>query len=221
VIALAVVAIACGRADAPVDFTDPLTGPASRYLSIPFDKYALTPEGLQRSDSTSRTSNGLDRPIVKTRSGAYLSRDFVFEVSVRVPPDHGDIAFVGFGAARSNPLVDNEPTSAFVVRIHNLPSMPHFNIDAAVAVPNERGTIFNNHFLYLENMGSYRPGESMRFRIERVGDRLTLAAIDVPGASRTLSIKKYPGLFDSPDAYLFVANSAEGTTFSNFSVRKP
>lgn len=198
-----------------------MTGPVSPALLVRFEKYGLTPEGLLRTDSTSGTANGLDRPIVKTRSGGYLSRDFVFETGVQIPPDHGDIAYVGFGAAQSNPLIDNEPTSAFLLRIHNLPSMPHYNIDAAVAVPNASGTIFHNNYVYLEKIGDYRPGQLMRFRIERAGDRVTLSAIDVPGASRSFSLKKYPGLFDDSDAHLFVSNSAEGTIFSNMSVRKP
>lgn len=211
----------CAAALPPADFVDPFTGPVSRFFLVPFEKFALTPEGLLRTDSTSRTSNGLDRPIAKTRSGRYLSRDFVFEVGVQIPPDHGDIAYVGFGAAQSNPLLDNEPTSAFLLRIHNLPSMPHYNIDLAVAVPNASGTIFHNHYVYLDKLGDYRPGQLMRFRIERTGDRVTLSAIDVPNGSRTLSLKKYPGLFGNGDAYLFVTNSSEGTTFSDASVRRP
>jgi hypothetical protein len=214
-------AIGCSSGPGAVDFKDPLTGPISQTLQIPFDKFALTPEGLLRTDSTSGTTNGVDRPIVKTRSAGYLSRDFRFDVTVTIPPDHADIAYVGFGAARSNSLVDNEPTSAFVLRIHNLPSMPHYDIDAVVSVPNASGTIFHNHFAYSEKIGEYRRGESMAFRIERIGDRVTMSVVGLADSARTLSLATYPGLFSESEAHLFFTNSAEGTTFSNLSVTRP
>ena len=61
---------------APIDFTDDLRGPTSSNLSIPFDAYSLTPEGLLRSKAATGRSFGSDRLVVRTLSGGYASRDF-------------------------------------------------------------------------------------------------------------------------------------------------
>ncbi len=203
-----------------VDFVDTLTGPDSPALSIPFDKFALTPAGLVRTNSGSGTANGIDRPIVKTVSGRYLSRDFVFEVDVTIPPSHGDIAYVGFGAARPNRVHDNEPTSAFLFRIHNLPDMPFYAIDIAVGVPSG-GAGFRGYYRSLDRLGPYTPGRPMRFRIERRGANLTMSIPDLAGQSREFSLPQFVDLFDSSNAYLFLSNSSEGTAFNNLSVKAP
>ncbi|MDQ3068445.1 MAG: hypothetical protein M3R55_01795 [Acidobacteriota bacterium] len=114
-----------------VDFSDALRGPASPNLSIPFDAYALTPEGLSRVDSASDRENGADRPMVKTVSGAYLSRDFVFDVDVTIPPGVQDIAFVGFGLGDQSPAMSMEPAGAFLIRIHHLPNVDVVHLAAA------------------------------------------------------------------------------------------
>ncbi|MFM8534781.1 MAG: hypothetical protein ACKOEC_14550 [Acidimicrobiia bacterium] len=43
----------------------------------------------------------------------------------------------------------------------------------------------------------------------------------LPGASRTLDVAKFSGLFDNASAFLFMSNSSEGTTFQNASLREP
>jgi len=213
-------AIACARGSEPADFNDPLTGPVSPPLSIPFEKYALTPAGLLRKDSESGTENGLERPLVKTVSGDYLSRDFVFEIDVTIPADHGDIAFVGFGSARSWLEGDNEPTDAFVFRIHNLPGTPYYGIDLALADP-DGGRGYRNRYRVFERIGDYTPGKPMRFQISHKAGVVTLAIPALPGASMSFSRDQYDGLFDASAAHLFFGNSSEGTTFTNASVRKP
>ena len=211
-------AITCTRGLQPVDFDDPLTGPVSPALSIPFDKYVLTPAGLLRQHSESGTENGIERPIIKTLSGDYLSRDFVFEIDVTIPADHGDIAFVGFGAARNHLEGDNEPTDAFVFRIHNLPKTSYFAIDLALADP-DGGAGFNNRFRMLERLGEYTPGKTMRFQIAHKAGTVTLAIPALPGASRSFPPPRYDGLFEASAAHLFFANSSKGTTFKNASLR--
>lgn len=205
---------------AAVDFVDALTGPASPALAIPFDKYALTPAGLVRSSAGSGTQNGIDRPVVKTASGRYLSRDFVFEVDVTIPASHGDIAYVGFGAARTNPKMDNEPTSAFLFRIHNLPDMPFYGIDIAVGVPSG-GSGFRDAYLSFDRAGVYTPGRPMRFRIEHRAGVVTMTILGPATVSRAFTLAQFADLFDAANAYLFLGNSSEGTTFRNASLRTP
>lgn len=204
---------------AAIDFVDDLTGPESPAFRIPFDKYALTPTGLLRTSAGSGTQNGIDRPVVRTVSGKYLSRDFRFEVEVTIPASHGDIAYVGFGAGRNNPALDNEPSSAFLFRIHNLPDVAFHGIDIAVAVPSG-GKGFQNAFLSFERVGAYTPGRPMRFRIEHRGGVVTMTLPDL-NVSRAFTFAQFADLFDSSNAYPFLSNSSEGTTFQNASVRTP
>lgn len=211
---------ACAGEPVPVDFADPLTGPVSAQLLIPFDKYALTPGGLLRTSAESGTRNGIERPIVRTVSGDYLSRDFVFEVDVTIPADHGDIAYVGFGAGRTNLLLDNEPSEAFLFRIHNLPEMPFYGIDIAVADP-EGGTGFRGAFREFSRFGDYTPGEPMRFQIAHRQGMVTLTVPSVPEARVSFDMARFHDLFADGEARLFFANSSEGTTFANAALTPP
>ena len=71
---------------AAIDFVDDLTGPDSPAVRIPFDQYALSPSGLVRTSAASGTWNGVDRPVIRTVSGAVtmsipdlnVSRAFTF-----------------------------------------------------------------------------------------------------------------------------------------------
>ena len=216
----ALVAAACVGRPQPVDFTDPLTGPVSPAWSIPFEKYALTAAGLLRTSSESGTENGIERPVVRTVSGGYLSRDFVFEVDVTIPADHGDIAYVGFGSGQANSVVDNEPSHAFLFRIHNLPRMPFYAIDLAVGDP-QGGVGFRGGYRHFARVGEYTPGRPMRFQITHQAGRVTLAVPATPDARATFEVAQFGDLFDRDQAYLFLSNSSEGTTFQNASLRAP
>ncbi len=220
VIVVALLASACAKGPAPVDFVDPLTGPVSPALTVPFEKYALTAGGLIRTSSESGTENGIERPVIRTVSGDYLSRDFVFEVDVTIPADHGDIAYVGFGAAHRNPSLDNEPSDAFLFRIHNLPGMPFYGIDVAVGDP-EGGVGYRGAFRYHERLGNYTPGKAMRFRITHRDGKVMLAVPALPDVHATFDLAQHRDLFDSANAYVFLSNSSKGTTFSNASLGTP
>jgi hypothetical protein len=211
---------ACSRGAAPVDFSDPLTGPVSPTFTIPFDKYALTAGGLMRTNSESGTENGIERPVIRTVSGRYLSRDFVFEVDVTIPADHGDIAYVGFGSGRTNPVLDNEPTYSYHFRIHNLPKMPFYGIDLVIGDP-QGGVGYRGAFREFLRIGEYTPGRTMRFRIAHQGGNVTLSMPAQAKAQASFELAKYPGLFDNDNAFLFLSNSSEGTTFQNASLRAP
>lgn len=205
----------------PADFSDALRGPASPALSIPFGAYALTPDGLLRTTSTSGRESGLDRPMVKTVSGAYLSRDFVFEVDVMIPRESQDLAFVGFGQGDPNPGLSNEPGAAFVFRIHRLPQSDV--VHAAVARPaggRLAPTVSPaDVMLRLDAIGTYVPGTTTTFRIERAGDIVTLSLPGAPDVRSAFDLRDYPQLFDDRSGFLFFGNSAEGTIFSNVRVR--
>jgi hypothetical protein len=218
--ALAVVCLfaGCSKSPEPIAFEDALTGPVSPALAIPFEKYSLTPNGLLRAHSESGVENGIERPIIKTVSGKYLAKDFVFEVDVMIPADHGDIAYIGFGAARTNALLDNEPTDAFVFRIHNLPRMSFYGIDLTVADP-DGGVGYRGAYREFHRKEKYQPGQTMRFQIARRGDAVTLSVPALPGVQATFSLDKYRDLFDSDNAHLFLSNSSQGTTFRNMSLR--
>src|SRR5262245_19824423 len=101
-LALVVLVTACARVPEAVDISDELNGPVSPFLTIPFDKYQLTPEGLLRTYSISGDRNGTDRVMVKTVTGNYLSRNFRFELSVYFPEGHEDLAYIGFGEGTPN-----------------------------------------------------------------------------------------------------------------------
>jgi hypothetical protein len=219
-LSVACIAVACARTAEPIDFDDTLTGPASLAWDIPFQKYRLTPEGLLRSRSGSGTDDGTDRPVARTVSGAYLSRDFVFDVDVTIP--NGDIAFVGFGDGRNNPAYFNEPTDAVLFRIHNLPRLSIFEIDAAIADRNVTpGNGEQHHFREKLPLATYTSGKTMRFRIVHQGGQVTLSVPSIPDVSITFDRAKFAGLFDRRNSHLFLANSSQGTTFRNVSLRRP
>ena len=220
VLITALVGPGCSRQPAAIDFTDRLTGPVSPAFSIPFEKYALSPDGLVRTKSDSGTENGIDRPVVKTRSGHYLSRDFVFEVDVTIPEDHGDIAYVGFGSGHANALNDNEPTDAYLFRIHNLPRLSFHEIDIAVADP-KGGVGFRGAYRRFNRFEHYTPGRAMRVRIERRGGQVTLEVPSIAGVRVSFAEAEFRELFDSSSAYVFLGNSSAGTTFSNALLRTP
>lgn len=221
-IVLAAAIYSARPAPAPaVDFSDTLRGPASPHLSIPFDAYALTPDGLLRTTSSSGRESGIDRPMVRTVSGAYLSRDFVFDVDVTIPADIEDLAFVGFGRGDANPGLSHEPAAAFIFRIHRL---PHTDVVHAAAArpPGPRldtTTPPSEVLLRLEAIGKYVPGMTTTFRIERAGNIVTLSMPGTSGAQSEFDLRDYPELFDERSGFLFFGNSAEGTIFSNVSVR--
>lgn len=158
--------------------------------------------------------------MIKTVSGQYLSRDFVFEVDVTIPARHGDIAYVGLGEGASNPGLDNEPSHAYLFRIHNLPRMPFYGIDLAIADP-EGGMGYRNAYREFRRAGEYTPGQPMRFRIVHQAGRVTLSIPAVPDASATFEVSAFRDLFDDANAYIFLSNSSEGTTFTNASLRAP
>jgi len=204
------------RSVAPAaDFSDALTGPASPNLAIPFQAYALTPEGLLRSESASDRTYGEDRPVVKTLSGGYLLRDFIFEVDVMIPSDTEDIAYVGFGRGEPNLGYSMEPSGAYLFRIHRLPG--RYDVHAAAASLEGTNPARTPH-LHLETIGKYEPGRRTTFRIEHAGTRVTLSMPGIHGASYTFEMPSYPGLFDDRSGFLFFGNSAEGTVFSHVRV---
>ncbi len=198
-------------AQTALNFSDPLTGPSSPYLTIDTTKYSYSANGLTRTYSASGTGNGTDRPMVKTVSGAFLTTDFVFEVDVKAPTTNNDIIYVGFGQGTPNPSYYNEPTESFEFRIHNL--YPYYGIDAAVDVG-----LVPMGFTFIQGIGSYQTGLTTTFRIARSGNNVTLSVpSQLPGASVTVPSTSVPSL-NSTNAYLFFGNTAEGTTFSNFRV---
>lgn len=197
-----------------VDFVDNLTGPTSPQFDIPFAKYMLTPEGLLRAQSNAGRSNGVDRPVVRTRSDQYLSRDFVFEVDIAIPPDVEDIVFVGFGeGASTTPF--NEPGGAFGFRIHHLPTMREVRL-AAITLPPARTAVT---YPYDETIGTVPDDGVLTVRIERAGDHITGSLPGQAGSERTLRISAYPSVLKSGRGFLYLSNTAEGTVFTNVKVR--
>jgi hypothetical protein len=202
-----------------VDFTDDLKGPAAPRLDIPFDAYALTPDGLLRAKSVTGRDFGNDRPMVRSVSGAYASRDFVFEVDVRIPAEIQDLAYVGFGRGDPNPAYYNEPASAYLFRIHNGVGANAINAAAsrpATARQTEAGPVVYAAF---QTIATYVSGSTTTFRIERHGNRVTLSLPAAPDASHTFDMSLLPGLFGEGEGFLFLGNSTEGTVFSNLRVR--
>jgi len=199
-------------AQSQVFFSDPLTGPSSPNLSIPFNKFGYTPAGLLR---VSDDGSGVDRPIVKTVSGGYLTETaFTAEITVNVGAN--DIAYFGLGQGTTNPAYYNEPSNAFVFRIHNWYGYTGIQADA------ESG-LTANPFLASPYASDSYTGSSTTFRIVRNGDSLTLS-VPSSGASRTYSVSQYAGLMGltAANTFLFFGNTnATGTVFSNLSVTRP
>jgi choice-of-anchor C domain-containing protein len=192
-------------------FTDSLLSPPSPNLDIPFAKYGYSAQGLVRTQS----DNNTDRPMVKTVLGTYLTTDFIYEVDVmRTTTSDMDISFVGFGQGTPNGAFYNEPTNAFVFRIHNSPGF--YRIDAAVEASSGTGQPVP---LLYENIASFGNGVNTRFRITRAGDTVTLS-VPSQNASRSFSLSQWQaqlGLNNS-NAYLFFGNTLTGTVFSNVTV---
>lgn len=203
----------------PIDFVDDLKGPASPHLVIPFDSYSLTPHGLLRSKALTGLAFGSDRVMVRTASGAYLDRDFIFEIDVMIPDGTQDLAYVGFGRGKANPAYENEPAGAFQFRIHNLPDVDR--VDAAASLPPRGRPARPGGRVHAElvQIGRYVGGSTATFRIERAGRHVTLSIPSALGASHTFDLATHPDLFDRDEAYLFFGNTTEGTVFSNVRVR--
>jgi len=204
-------------AQTALNFTDPLTGPSSPYLTFDTNKYSYGPNGLTRTQSNDGNTYGngdpnSDRPMVKTVSGAFLSEDFEFDVDVTDPTSNTDLIYVGFGQGIPNPNYFNEPTESFEFRIHNIPGN-YMGIQAAV----DAGQSPPNGFIFNQQIGTFQPGVTTTFRIVRSGNNVTLSVPSQPGASVTVPLSLVPSL-NSTNAYLFFGNTAIGTTFSNFRV---
>lgn len=197
-----------------VDFVDDLTGPTSEQFDIPFDKYTLTPEGLLRHYSESGRGNGRDRPVVRTRSDQYLSRDFVFEVDITFAEGSEDLAFVGMGdATLTAPF--NEPGGAFSFRIHNLPSNRGVRLAALTLPPTGMPLTYPVEHL----LGTVPASGPLTVRLERSGNQIIGSLPGQDGSERTLQMSDYKQVLSSGRGFLYLANSAEGTVFSNIHVR--
>jgi hypothetical protein len=207
----------CARDPEPVDISDELNGPVSPRLVIPFDKYVLTPDGLVRSYSISGDRNGSDRPMVRTVSGDYLSRNFRFDVALDIPESHEDLVYVGFGEALANDAYNNEPTNSILFRIHNVEGMRR--VDAAVGVRQPLKQTYP-YLAELHRIGDITPGVLTQFRIVRRDDLVTLS-MPQSNAEHMFKLSQYPGLFARGKAYLFFGNTSEGTRFRFFSVTAP
>lgn len=203
----------------PIDFTDDLKGPASPHLTIPFEAYSLTPEGLRRSKAATGRTFGNDRVMVRTKSSEYLTRDFVLEVDLTIPRDTEDLAYVGFGLGDPNPAYNAEPAGAFQFRIHSLPGMNRVDASASLPSSNLPAGAGPKIHASLVPIGSYIAGTTTTFRIERAGNRVTLSMLGNETASHTFDMSLLPALFGEGEGYLFFGNSAEGTIFSNVRVR--
>lgn len=202
-------------ADAPaVDFADTLRGPTSPHFNIPFDKFTLTPEGLLRAHSVSGRANGNDRPVVRTRSDQYLSRDFVFEVDVTIPADAEDIVFVGFGEGVSTAPY-SEPGGAFGFRIHALPTTREVRLAAITSPPRGASVTYP----FEEVVGTVPSEGTLTLRIERSGDHVIGSLPGQDGSERTVRISGYPSVLRNGRGFLYLSNTAEGTVFSNVKVR--
>ena len=197
-----------------VDFVDDLTGPTSSQFNIPFDKYMLTPEGLRRVQSDSGRLNGTDRPVVRTLSDLYLSRDFVFEVDITIPPDVEDLVFVGFGeGAATAPF--NEPGGAFGFRIHHMPTNREVRLAAITHPPAGVGPTYP----FNEMIGIVPENGAFTVRLERAGDQLIGSMPGQDGSESTLEISAYPEILGRGRGFLYLSNTAEGTVFNKVTVR--
>lgn len=196
-----------------VDFVDHLTGPTSEHFDIPFDKYTLAPEGLLRHYAESGRINGTDRPVVRTRSDQYLARDFVFEVDVAFAGDGEDIAFVGMGDATTTAPF-NEPGGAFGFRIHFLPTNREVRL-AALTLPQKGMPIT---YPFEQVVGNVPENGVVTLRLERAGDQITGLVPGQDGSGHTVRISDYSSVLRSGRGVLYLANTAEGTVFSNAKV---
>jgi len=209
----AVYSLRPGEAPA-ADFVDRLTGPTSEHFDIPFDKFTLTPEGLLRHYSESGRINGTDRPVVRTRSGQYLSRNFVFEVDVAFAADGEDIAFVGMGdATTTSPF--NEPGGAFGFRIHYLPTNREVRLAAITMPPAGMPVTYPVEHV----LGTVPESGALTVRLERSGDQMIGSLPGQDGSERTIQISDYSSILRSGRGFLYLSNTAEGTVFSNIKVR--
>lgn len=195
----------------PLSFSDTLRAgdPTSGYLSVPVGQYTYTSSGLERTGSSSGSGNGVDRPMVRTTSGGFLNENFVAQITVTTTSSNQDIIFFGLGQALTNAAYNNEPTNNPLFRIHNLPGYQGVQVDV------ENGSVPYPYTFLSGDVGTYNPAGT-KFGISRIGDSLTFS---VSGqAVETLSLSQYASYLDLTNAYLFFGNSANGTTFSDFSV---
>jgi len=217
--AVAIYSVRPGPPPPAVYFTDDLKGPAAPYLAIPFDAYALTPDGLLRTKAVTGRAFGNDRPIAKTVSGHYGSREFVFDVDVTIPPGRQDLAYVGFGRGDANHAYFNEPAASFLFRIHNGVGGNAVHVAASRPAAQRQAETDPVVYAAFGEIGAYVPGSTTTFRIERAGNRVTMSMPATAGASHTFDMLQFPALFAADEGFLFVGNSTEGTVFSNLRVR--
>lgn len=200
------------RADDALNFTDPLLGPVSPYLTIDSAKFGYTGAGLTRIQSDSGNANGTDRPVVRTISGAFLGRNFDYQIHVTSPaaPATEDIIYVGFGQGATNPGYYNEPTNSALFRIHNLSGYRQIDIATSSGFSGWP-------FTFIAGSGTFDPAGTT-FRITRHDDVLAMEIVGQPTSLRTFSVSANLPFLGASDAYLFFANTATGTTFSDVQV---
>lgn len=201
------------HADNANNFSDPLTlGNQTNFLSFDVaNKYAYTPVGLVRAQS----SSAIDRPMVRTVASNFNEADsFVAEIDIQGSDAVlGDLIWFGFGPGLPSD-VHNEP-SGFIFRIHAGDFQGSANaVDSAVKLP---GGGWNP----IENMKPNWPQGSTRFRIEKNGSDITLSFIDLSNqvTSKTYPIGNFFNGLNSGNSHFFFGNTHAGTTvFSNLTI---
>ena len=116
--------------------------------------------------------------------------------------------YFGFGEGQPNPAYYNEPTNAFILRIHD--GAVGNRIDAVASA----GGVWQESQVGLGH--SFGSGD--RFRIEKCGDTVTLSIVGT-GVSYTFNTgADLGGTINDTNGHIFFGNSATGTVLSDLSV---
>lgn len=197
-------------------FTDPLAGPTSPNLTIPADKYSYSPAGLVRSGVSTpvtNTQSTYDRPMVSTVSGGYLAGSFTAQITVDLQAN--DIAFFGVGQGNDDVNFDDEPSNAFVFRIHNWFGTTIIQEDAV----GQAQTPGASHFLTngVQTNGSYSGPTTVQIAVD--GDNVTLS-VPAQNVSYTYSLSHYAGSMGltASNTHVFFGNTGANSVFSNLSI---
>lgn len=109
-----------------------------------------------------------NRRYVRTTTSDWLTRDFVFEVSLNFPAAAGNILFPGVGSAVPDGSFSNEPQESFYLR-HHPPAIQRGHTE--VVAHSTGSFVFTAQAL----IGHQPNTGTRRIRITKVGQRITFA----------------------------------------------
>lgn len=169
-------------------------------------------------------SQSADRHYIHTKMANFLTKDFVYEVTLRSAAESqfylpDDIIFIGIGEATSDAAYFNEPKNSVTFRVHE--GSESFGTGRRVDVSANISGGKNSYFQTIGHLPNILiKGEPVRFQIIKNGKKVTFKVLGMkPEISHTIAnISKAAPFLNSENTYLFFGNASSSYAFDDMIV---